>query len=62
MTTLELRAIEKARSEYKRARKELERVRLTETAYRGVPYCTDASVSKPTNATCVYRGISYTCN
>lgn len=60
MTSLELRAIEKARSEYKRARKELERVRLTETAYRGVPYCTDSIKSDKVHCTCVYRGVSYT--
>lgn len=63
MTSLELRAIEKARAEYKRACKELRRVRISETAYRGVPYCTDkAAVNKTTHATCVYRGIPYVCS
>ena len=63
MTSLELRAIEKARAEYKRACKELRRARLSETAYRGVPYCTDkAAVKKTTHATCVYRGIPYVCS
>ena len=59
MTSLELRAIEKARSEYKRARKELQRVRISETAYRGVPYCTDAISGNKPHSTCVYRGVAY---
>tara|TARA_Y100000004_G_C8955042_1_gene430396 strand:- start:2029 stop:2214 length:186 start_codon:yes stop_codon:yes gene_type:complete len=59
MTSLELRAIEKARSEYKRARKELQRVRISETAYRGVPYCTDAISGNKPHSNCVYRGVSY---
>ena len=62
MTSLELRAIEKARAEYKRACKELRRVRISETAYRGVPYCTDKAAPKTTHATCVYRGIPYVCS
>ena len=59
MTSLELRAIEKARSEYNRARKELQRVRLSETAYRGVPYCTDVISGNKPHSNCVYRGVSY---
>ena len=36
MTAIQARAIEKARQEYLRAKKEIDRLRLSETRYRGV--------------------------
>jgi len=61
MTMIEARAIEKAHKEYVRAQKELQRVRLSQTAYRGVPYCTDCAPQQHEHHQCVYRGVSYTC-
>ncbi len=60
MTTIEARAIENARKEYIRARKELNRARLSSTTYRGIPYCTDSIKPESGNHRCTYRGISYT--
>ena len=60
MTTIQARAIENARKEFMRARKELQRVRLSETTYRGIPYCTDHTSVDSTHHTCIYRGVPYT--
>ena len=49
MTIIEARAIEKAHKEYVRARKEFNRARLSQTTYRGIPYCTDCNPQKHTH-------------
>lgn len=59
MTTIQARAIENARKEYLRARKELARARLSETTYRGVRYCTDKQQAKKQHLCCTYRGVPY---
>jgi hypothetical protein len=60
MTTIEANAIVKAREEMKRAKKELDRAKLHETRYRGIPTRNDSWVRKDVHGTFVYRGIEYT--
>lgn len=60
MTTIQARAIENARKEFVRARKELDRARLSETTYRGIRYCTDLKQVDNSHHCCTYRGVSYT--
>ena len=60
MTTIQARAIENARKEFLRARKELDRARLSETTYRGIRYCTDLKQIDNSHHRCTYRGVSYT--
>jgi len=60
MTTLQVRAIQNARTEMKRARKEFERVRLQETRYRGIPTVTDEKTPVEIHGTFIYRGRTYT--
>lgn len=60
MTTIEANAIVKAREEMKRARKELDRAKLHETHYRGVPTRNDSWVRQDVHGTFTYRGIEYT--
>ena len=60
MTTIEANAIVKAREEMKRAKKELDRVKLFETAYRGIPTRNDSWVRKDVHGTFTYRGVEYT--
>ena len=60
MTTLQVRAIENARNEMARARKNLERVRLQETRYRGIPTVTDSQAPVEIHGTFMYRGHAYT--
>ena len=59
MTSIEARAIVKAREEFNRARKELEAQRLRETRYRGVPYTTDYVVPNKSRKVLTYRGNTY---
>lgn len=59
MTTIQANAIKKAQEEVKRARKELERIRLSETSYRGVPTVNNW-VKRDVHGTFVYRGVEYT--
>ena len=59
MTTIEAKAIVKAREEVKRAKKELERAQLHETHYRGIP-TVYSWVRKPVHGTFTYRGVAYT--
>ena len=60
MTTIQVRAIENARAEMERARKELDRVKLHETRYRGVPTIVDNEIPSEVHGTFVYRGRTYT--
>ena len=60
MTTIQVRAIENARAEMERARKELNLVRLSETRYRGVPTIVDHKEPREVHGTFVYRGHTYT--
>ena len=59
MTTIQANAIVKAREEMKRARKELQRVQLQETRYRGIP-TVQREERTPIHGTFTYRGIGYT--
>ena len=58
MTTIQANAIVKAREEMKRAKKELERAKLQETRYRGIPTVHNW-VRQPIHGTFTYRGVSY---
>ena len=60
MTTIQARAIENARSEFVRARKELQHMRLSETRYRGVPTVTNSQTPVEIHGTFMYRGHAYT--
>ena len=60
MTTIEANAIVKAREEMKRAKKELDRVKLFETAYRGIPTRNDSWVRQDVHGTFTYRGVEFT--
>jgi len=60
MTTIQARAIVNAREEFVRARKELERVKLTETSYRGIPTVIDTVTPSEVHGTFIYRGHTYT--
>ena len=59
MTTIQARAIEKARDEFVRARKELKRAQLSETTYRGIRYCVDSQPIDSSHHCCTYRGLPY---
>jgi predicted metal-dependent phosphotriesterase family hydrolase len=60
MTTIQVRAIENARQNVDRARKEMARVRLQETRYRGIPTIVDSTNTVETHGTFTYRGRIYT--
>ena len=60
MTTIQVRAIQNARAEMERARKELNRVKLQETRYRGVPTIVHSQEPSEVHGTFVYRGQTYT--
>ena len=60
MTTIQVRAIENARADMARARKQLQRVRLQETRYRGVPTVCDMKTPCEIHGTFMYRGRPYT--
>ena len=59
MTNIEARAIENARNEMSRAKKELQRAQLHETRYRGIPTVNNW-LTRDVQGTFVYRGITYT--
>jgi len=58
MTALEARAIEKARKEMQRAKKELQFHRLQETRYRGIPSI-NCSIQTDNHGEFTYRGVTY---
>ena len=60
MTQIEANAIVKAREEMKRAAKEVERLRLKETRYRGIPTRNDSWVRQDLHGVFTYRGVQYT--
>lgn len=60
MTTIQARAIERARSEFVRAQKELDRLRLSETRYRGVRTIKSDGPGEEIHGTFTYRGRTYT--
>lgn len=60
MTNIEVRAIEKAREDLKRAQKEYNRAMLRDTHYRGVATVIVPEESQEVHGTFVYRGIQYT--
>ena len=60
MTQLQARAIENARRDFSRARKELNMTRLSETAYRGVPTIQERKEAAEVHGTFIYRGRTYT--
>ena len=59
MTNIEARAIENARNEMVRARKELDRAQLHETRYRGIPTVNNW-ISQDLHGVFTYRGVQYT--
>jgi len=58
MTTVQVMGLEKARQEMIRARKEFERAKLHDTAYRGVHYVPNRPCNEA-HGTFVYRGHTY---
>ena len=60
MTQIQARAIEKARKEFIRAQKELDRQKLSETRYRGVPTINSNAPIQEIHGTFTYRGRIYT--
>ena len=59
MSNVHIMSIESARKKVARARKELERARIMDTHYRGVPSTVGAEPAE-THGTFVYRGRTYT--
>ena len=59
MSNIQIMSIESARKQMARARKELERARIMDTHYRGVPSTVGAEPAE-THGTFVYRGRTYT--
>lgn len=59
MTTVQVMGLEKARQEMIRACKEFERIKLQDTAYRGVHYVPNRPCNE-THGTFVYRSRTYT--
>ena len=60
MSTLEVRALDRAKKEFARARKQLEVARLRSTKYRGVEYEVAEPQLAATNKDLTYRGVEYT--
>ena len=60
MSTLEVRALQRAKKEFARARKQLEVARLRATTYRGVAYEVNAPQIDATSKELTYRGVEYT--
>jgi hypothetical protein len=60
MSNIEVRAIEKARDDLKRAQKEYQRAKLRDTHYRGVSTVIFPEEPQEVHGTFVYRGIEYT--
>lgn len=60
MSTIEVRALERAKAELARARKQLEVARLRSTKYRGVDYEITTPVTPSTRKDFTYRGVGYT--
>lgn len=60
MSTLEVRALQRAQEDFARARKQLEVARLRATTYRGVAYEISSPDSMATNKQFTYRGVGYT--
>lgn len=60
MSTLEVRALDRAKKEFARARKQLEVARLRTTTYRGVAYEANAPQELSTSKELTYRGVEYT--
>ena len=61
MSTLEIRAIDKARQNFKNAKRELELARIQMTNYRGIPYEVGHNpLFTNTKSTLTYRGNQYT--
>ena len=58
MTNIQARAIENARNEMVRARKELDRAQLHETRYRGVPTVVSCN-TESVHGLFTYRGVEY---
>ena len=59
MTTLEVRAIIKAREDLKRAQKEHQRAMLRDTHYRGVRTLIRPQDPQEVRGSFIYRGIRY---
>ena len=59
MSNIQIMSIEAARKQMARARKELERARIMDTHYRGLP-TTPGNSPVETHGTFVYRGRTYT--
>ena len=60
MSTLEVRALQRAKKEFARARKELEVARLRTKKYRGVAYEICTADDAVTDKELTYRGVDYT--
>ena len=58
MTTIQANAIVKAREEMKRAKKELDRAKLSETRYRGIPTVHNW-IKEDVHGEFTYRGVKY---
>ena len=59
MTNIEVRAIEKAREDLKRAQKEYQMAMLRDTSYRGVATVIIKEEPQEVHGNFVYRGNSY---
>ena len=59
MTNIEVRAIEKAREDLKRAQKEYKMAQLRDTSYRGVATVIIKEEPQDVHGNFVYRGNSY---
>tara|TARA_R100001082_G_scaffold308_2_gene185 strand:+ start:9355 stop:9552 length:198 start_codon:yes stop_codon:yes gene_type:complete len=60
MTTTQARAIKNARKQFNVAKQELNRLRLRETSYRGIPTILDNDNIPEIHGKFVYRGRTYT--
>ena len=60
MSTMEVRALERAKEEFARARKQLEVARLRSTKYRGIDYEIKAPAVVSSVKDLTYRGVEYT--
>lgn len=60
MSTMQVRALERAKAEFEHARKQLEVARLRSTTYRGVDYEVSALQASTISKELTYRGVEYT--
>lgn len=59
MSTLQVRALQRAQKDFARAKKELEVARLRTTTYRGVDYQITSTTTPTSTKMLTYRGVPY---